>query len=135
MLPVLFEPEFDDIERKLMWVREETRSEDVDRQREIADETPQFVIDDEEDEEDTGGPSVPKSPASPASRKKQTDSSSSTQERKKHPSLAEKLIHCTIELLFCCGFTLPNAIQVENEKINYVIWYVLYTHTSLRTHI
>ncbi|PAV24382.1 hypothetical protein PNOK_0145000 [Pyrrhoderma noxium] len=122
VLPVLFEPEFDDIERKLMWVCEETRSEDVDRQREIADETPQFVIDDEEDEEDTGGPSVPKSPASPASRKKQTDSSSSTQERKKHPSLAEKLIHCTIELLFCCGFTLPNAIQVENEKINYVIW-------------
>ncbi|KAI6006026.1 high-temperature-induced dauer-formation protein-domain-containing protein [Pisolithus albus] len=38
------------------------------------------------------------------------------------PSLGEKLFGCIMDLLFCCGFTLPTKIQVDHYKINYVIW-------------
>ena len=37
------------------------------------------------------------------------------------PSLAEKLFSCTVDLLFCAGFTLPESVRgqgVEGEKIN-----------------
>ncbi|GHJ86806.1 hypothetical protein NliqN6_3208 [Naganishia liquefaciens] len=38
-------------------------------------------------------------------------------------SLAEKLFHSTIDLLFCAGFTLPEAVKGHSkDKINYVIW-------------
>ncbi|KGB74694.2 hypothetical protein CNBG_0532 [Cryptococcus deuterogattii R265] len=39
------------------------------------------------------------------------------------PSLAERLFSCTIDLLFCAGFTLPQSVsEDQNDKINYVIW-------------
>lgn len=35
------------------------------------------------------------------------------------PSLAERLFSCTIDLLFCAGFTLPQTVsEDENDKIN-----------------
>ena len=33
-------------------------------------------------------------------------------------------MNSAIDLLFCCGFTLPTKIQVDHHKINYVIWCV-----------
>ncbi|OXH42508.1 hypothetical protein J008_00023 [Cryptococcus neoformans] len=46
------------------------------------------------------------------------------QEEEYLPSLAERLFSCTIDLLFCAGFTLPESVNSEDEddKINYVIW-------------
>ncbi|KAJ9094420.1 hypothetical protein QFC21_005959 [Naganishia friedmannii] len=38
-------------------------------------------------------------------------------------SLAEQLIKCTIDLLFCAGFTIPESLKdQQGDKINYVIW-------------
>lgn len=84
------------------------------------DERPQFVIDDD-DEEDAAATG---SPLSPNTRSKSSDSSQP--QKRTAPSLAERLISCTFDLLFCCGFTLANKIQTEtdNDKINYVIWCV-----------
>lgn len=71
----------------------------------------QFVIDDEEDEED---------PSQEGSFRK----SSTTDAKPKLtlPSVAEKLFGCLVDLLFCCGFTVPTKLQVDHYKINYVIW-------------
>ena len=114
VLPVVFEPEFDAFEKNIMWKREvvgdAVSSEDA---------RPQFVIDDEEDEEEAVASG---SPLSPNTRSKSSDSSQPQQ--KTAPSLAERLISCTFDLLFCCGFTLANKIQTEDDKINYVIWCV-----------
>ncbi|WWC70472.1 uncharacterized protein I206_104423 [Kwoniella pini CBS 10737] len=40
------------------------------------------------------------------------------------PCLIERLFSCTIDLLFCAGFTVPDSVRGPNvaEKINYVIW-------------
>ncbi|GFZ44221.1 hypothetical protein JCM24511_01943 [Saitozyma sp. JCM 24511] len=41
------------------------------------------------------------------------------------PSLVDRLFSCTIDLLFCAGFTVPESVRGrdnEGEKINYVIW-------------
>ncbi|WWC61589.1 uncharacterized protein I303_104173 [Kwoniella dejecticola CBS 10117] len=40
------------------------------------------------------------------------------------PCLIERLFSCTIDLLFCAGFTVPDNVRGANvtEKINYVIW-------------
>ncbi|WWD17544.1 hypothetical protein CI109_101985 [Kwoniella shandongensis] len=40
------------------------------------------------------------------------------------PCLVDRLFSCTVDLLFCAGFTLPESVKGENvaEKINYVIW-------------
>ena len=81
----------------------------------------QFVIededeDDEEGEEEDDNPRVPKTP--------QQTGSQLAQEKPKEtlPSVAERLFSCLIDLMFCCGFTLPTKIQVDHYKINYVIW-------------
>lgn len=47
------------------------------------------------------------------------------------PSLGERLFSCIVDLLFCCGFTLPNKIQVDHYKINYVIWCAIVVLQSL----
>ncbi|WVR07282.1 hypothetical protein IAU60_004323 [Kwoniella sp. DSM 27419] len=40
------------------------------------------------------------------------------------PCLVDRLFSCTIDLLFCAGFTLPDNVKDPSlgEKINYVIW-------------
>ncbi|KAK8864156.1 hypothetical protein IAR55_001402 [Kwoniella newhampshirensis] len=40
------------------------------------------------------------------------------------PCLVDRLFSCTVDLLFCAGFTLPESVKGESisEKINYVIW-------------
>jgi len=36
--------------------------------------------------------------------------------------MAARLFSCLVDLLFCCGFTLPSKIQIDHYKINYTIW-------------
>ncbi|KAK6910396.1 hypothetical protein I203_104428 [Kwoniella mangroviensis CBS 8507] len=45
-------------------------------------------------------------------------------EKEYMPCLIERLFSCTIDLLFCAGFTVPDSVRGPNvtEKINYVIW-------------
>ncbi|KAK0459482.1 high-temperature-induced dauer-formation protein-domain-containing protein [Desarmillaria tabescens] len=98
VLPVVFEVdgEASVFELEVLWKRQQV-DEGLD------EGTPQFVIEDEDDSEDEAGTAPPK-------------------QTKTMPSLGEKLFSCIIDLLFCCGFTLPTKIQVDHHKINYVIW-------------
>ena len=108
VLPVVFELDSDlsIFEREVLWKRESVEGQD---DSEHVEQTPQFVI--EDDDED--GPSAAAAPTADPPKEKKT-----------HPALAERLFSCLIDLLFCCGFTLPSKIQVDHHKINYVIWYV-----------
>ncbi|KAG5353358.1 hypothetical protein C0989_007802 [Termitomyces sp. Mn162] len=114
VLPVVFEVdgESNTFELEVFWKREETEVEDECNINPESSETPQFVI---EDEDETDGEHDEPSP------------SKSTQPKQKQkqqlPPLGEKLFTSTIDLLFCCGFTLPTSIQVDHHKINYTIWY------------
>ncbi|KAL5529427.1 hypothetical protein ACEPAG_5412 [Sanghuangporus baumii] len=122
VLPVIFEAEFEEFERKLLWEREEAQEVGSDGQTDALDERPQFVIDDEDDD-DVSSPGPSRSPESMGDESKSPGSTAKAEVRKKiAPTLAERLINCTIDLLFCCGFTLPTQIQVDHHKINYVIW-------------
>ncbi|THH08544.1 hypothetical protein EW145_g2645 [Phellinidium pouzarii] len=118
VLPVLFEGEYGELEKRVLWEREEVGGEH-DGQSNVLDEHPQFVIDDEdEDEED-----APKLPTDFNMRTRIHGVAQNVDGKKKTlPALAEKLISFSIDLLFCCGFTLPSEIQVDHYKINYVIW-------------
>lgn len=108
VLPVIFEMETIDLEMDILWKREVDSSASV-NQDSVAEA--QFVIDDEDEE---------------AESKPEPSSSSA----KTKPPLAERLFNCIIDLLFCCGFTLPQKIQVDHYKINYVIWSVPASHPS-----
>lgn len=125
VLPVLFEGDFEVLERKVLWETEEVHAglSGISGSAGVAaaDERPQFVIEDDEDEDDPTSPARRSTPASPNSPKPETNSEPKT---KTLPPLAERLISCAIDLLFCCGFTLPKKIQVDHYKINYVIWFV-----------
>ncbi|KLO07390.1 hypothetical protein SCHPADRAFT_922914 [Schizopora paradoxa] len=117
VLPVLFENENALLEQKIMWTRDAGVEGDGSH-AEIADESSQFVIADDEDEEGNV-PVVESTSSAPPP----DDGVVQDNERKsKRPTLAERLISCAIDLLFCCGFTLPSKIQVDHHKINYVIW-------------
>jgi len=109
VLPVVFEADGESsmFELEVLWKTEEVQEENG--RGGAAGEEPQFVIEDE-DASDNETERPPKPIGSP----KQT---------KKLPSLGERLFSCIIDLLFCCGFTLPTKIQVDHHKINYVIWY------------
>ncbi|KAH8108473.1 high-temperature-induced dauer-formation protein-domain-containing protein [Phellopilus nigrolimitatus] len=121
VLPVLFETEYTELERRILWEREEVR-EDAECVR-SEDERPQFVIDDEDEDDDTSNSGQPKSPESPGNRRKSPDAAQNEERKTKTlPTLAERLISCTIDLLFCCGFTLPSKSQEDRYKINHVIW-------------
>ncbi|KAJ1311517.1 hypothetical protein OPQ81_010003 [Rhizoctonia solani] len=107
ILPVVFEGDTDHGRvEELFWKR--TPKEPSPEQAE-ADQSKQFVIDDEEDEE---GPKSPKSPISQAAPQ-QVDT---------EPSWGERLLNLVLDLLFCCGFTIPKKVQVDHHKINYMIW-------------
>lgn len=122
VLPVIFEAEFEEFERKLLWEPEEDLEGGANGRSGTLDERPQFVIDDEDDEDDASSPGPSRS-EDPGDDSRNPGSSGKSEVKKKAlPTLAERLISCTIDLLFCCGFTLPAKIQVDHHKINYVIW-------------
>ncbi|VDB97691.1 unnamed protein product [Peniophora sp. CBMAI 1063] len=106
VLPVVFELDSDlsIFEREVLWKRDVVEGQD---DSEHVEHAPQFVIeDDDEDGPPAAAPSTADAP----------------KDQKTHPALAERLFSCLIDLLFCCGFTLPAKIQVDHYKINYIIW-------------
>ncbi|KAF5370556.1 hypothetical protein D9758_001832 [Tetrapyrgos nigripes] len=108
VLPVVFDVEGESsvFELEVLWKKAEI--DDLEEGEGTASATPQFVLEDDEDEDDE---EKEQQPASPKPR------------QKKHlPSLGEKLFNAIIDLMFCCGFTLPTKIQKDHHKINYVIW-------------
>ncbi|KAF9009367.1 high-temperature-induced dauer-formation protein-domain-containing protein [Cyathus striatus] len=107
VLPVIYEVEGESyaFELELLWKKEEQEGGMTDE--------PQFVIEDEDDKDSEHGDTAPHSPLPSVPGNK----------LKRHlPSLGERLFSSLVDLLFCCGFTLPTKIQVDHYKINYVIW-------------
>jgi len=113
VLPVIFEVEGESnaFELEVLWKKVEADDEG----RPAAEETPQFVIEDDDDGSESGDATRSTSQGSESTPKP---------ENVLLPSLGEKLFNCINDLLFCCGFTLPTKIQVDHYKINYVIWCV-----------
>ena len=109
MLPVVFEidGETTQFELDVLWKKEKV--EDVP----VKDEPLQFVI---EDDDDDSGEEGDESSTPVAPKPKETKA------KKTIPSLAERLLSCLMDLLFCCGFTIPLKVQVDHYKINHVIW-------------
>ena len=101
IFPVLFELDSDVFEREVLWKQEPMPKDEG----QLPTTQSQFVIADDDEEE--------QSTPIPAEEPEKTG-----------PSLAEKLISCTLDLLFCCGFTLPSKVQVDHYKINFTIWLV-----------
>jgi hypothetical protein len=99
ILPVLFELDSEIFEREVLWKRDSLPKEES----ELPTAQSQFVIADDEDDE----------PSTPAPVEEQVQTG---------PSLVERLIACTMDLLFCCAFTLPAKVQVDHYKINFTIW-------------
>lgn len=119
VLPVVFEQESEcsRFEKEVLW--KETVVEELIAEERAQD--PQFVIEDEdEDEDEDGEPTAPSNQSTSASVNTGTT-------RKVSPSIAARLFSCLVDLLFCCGFTLPSKIQVDHYKINYTIWYAFCT--------
>ena len=110
VLPVIFELESEPsvFEREVLWKRDVVEGQ---AHREQTEQTPQFVIEDEDDDHENDGESGTSAAAQPAPTQTST-----------RPSIAERLLSCLIDLLFCCGFTLPPKLQVDHYKINYAIW-------------
>jgi len=109
VLPVVFEidGETTRFELEVLWKREEV--EDVPANNEPL----QFVI--EDDDEDSGEEGAEPS-TNNVPKPKQTNA------KKTIPSLVERLFSCLMDLLFCCGFTIPLKVQVDHHKINHIIW-------------
>ena len=114
ILPVIFEVEGESnaFELEVLWKKVEADSEN----QPPAEDTAQFVIEDDDDGSESGDATKPTSQSSESGPKPKTILL---------PSLGEKLFSCINDLLFCCGFTLPTKIQVDHYKINYVIWCAL----------
>lgn len=112
VLPVIFEVEGESnvFELEVLWKRQEVEDDSADGE---ATSNPQFVIEDDDDDDDE------------RSESPEPTTNAKPKEKKQLPSLGERLFNSIIDLLFCCGFTLPTKIQVDHYKINYVIWYVL----------
>jgi len=113
VLPVIFELESEPsvFEREVLWKRDVVEGQ---IHREQTEQIPQFVIEDEDEDNDNDGESsTPAGGPSPHPPQKQISTL---------PSIAERLLSCLVDLLFCCGFSLPPKLQVDHYKINYVIW-------------
>jgi hypothetical protein len=137
ILPVIFGLENNDIEMALLWKREtlSSTSASVGRTRSRESITtstsslsgeqsaPQFVIDDE-DELEPATPVVQRTPSN-QSHSRTSSVVDAASRQKQEPALAETLITSLIDLLFCCGFTLPAKSQVDHHKIQHIIWLVL----------
>ncbi|GLB35297.1 putative dyggve-Melchior-Clausen syndrome protein [Lyophyllum shimeji] len=115
VLPVVFEVggESNAFELEVLWKKQEVEMDEESSADPECTETSQFVIEDDGDSE--GEREVPAPPESATPKKKQ-------KQKQQLPSLGEKLFSSILDLLFCCGFTLPTSIQVDHHKINYVIW-------------
>ncbi len=111
VLPVIFELESEPsvFEKEVLWKKDLVDGQNLHEQTE---QTPQFVIEDDDDDGEGGSPTTDPSPKPPQAQATAL------------PSLAEKLFSCLVDLLFCCGFTLPSKLQVDHYKINYIIWWV-----------
>lgn len=109
VLPVIFELESEPsvFEKEVLWKKDVVDGQNL---REQTEQTPQFVIEDDDEDGEVVSPTADSLPKPP-----QTQTTAP-------PCLAEKLFSCLVDLLFCCGFTLPSKIQVDHYKINYVIW-------------
>ncbi|KAG5645827.1 hypothetical protein DXG03_005168 [Asterophora parasitica] len=114
VLPVVFEVdgESSTFEMEVLWKKQEVEVEEDSSGSAGTTEAPQFVI---EDDDDSEGEREESSPAKSPTLKQ-------NKQKKRLPPLAEKLFSSIMDLLFCCGFTLPTSIQVDHHKINYVIW-------------
>ena len=119
VLPVVFELESEPsvFEREVLWKRDVVAAEEQGGQDhcERTEQAPQFVIEDDEDENDAESATPSVAASSPQIPSKQPNTTAL-------PSIAERLFSCLVDLLFCCGFTLPAKLQVDHYKINYVIW-------------
>lgn len=110
VLPVVFEidGETTHFELEVFWKNEVEAAP-------VNDEPLQFAIEDDDDDDDSeeegAGPTAQASPKPKETKAKDTI-----------PPLAERLLGCLIDLLFCCGFTIPRKVQVDHHKINHVIW-------------
>jgi hypothetical protein len=124
ILPVVFEVDGESsvIDLELMWKKQETEDDRVAEE----DASPQFVIEDEDEDSEAGEPKAGYPDGQPSHQQNH---------KKTSPSLAEKLFSCLIDLLFCCGFTLPTRIQVDHYKINYVIWWARVQQPILIPHL
>lgn len=111
VLPVVFELEGESnvFDLEVFWKSDQVEEFEIEGNGEAVD-TPQFVIEDDDESED--GTNAPEQQAPPTPKQK----------KKKLPSLGERLFNSIIDLLFCCGFTLPAKIQKDHYKINYIIW-------------
>ncbi|KAI0831071.1 high-temperature-induced dauer-formation protein-domain-containing protein [Trametes gibbosa] len=133
VLPAVFEIESEPsrFEREVLWKRVPVRDQGQGQERpasgaagsavDEASAQAQFVIEDEDesDEDEEGGARAPKSPPRQPEQQKAAEPE---KPKDTMPSIAERLFSCLIDLMFCCGFTLPTKIQVDHYKINYVIW-------------
>ncbi|KAH9951382.1 high-temperature-induced dauer-formation protein-domain-containing protein [Amylocystis lapponica] len=110
VLPVVFELEGETsrLEMEVLLKREEVEEDVVE---EASAGGAQFVIDDEDDDE-----------IAAEGTSRTTNVPSTKKPKQTRPSVVEKLFNCLIDLLFCCGFTLPTKLQVDYHKVNYVIW-------------
>ncbi|KII88756.1 hypothetical protein PLICRDRAFT_41986 [Plicaturopsis crispa FD-325 SS-3] len=108
VFPVVFEVEGESsvFELEVLWRKQDAIEEDTSL------EASQFVIEDEDDGSDNGE----------ADSSAKASSADKPKDKKKLPSLGERLFSCITDLMFCCGFTLPTKIQVDHYKINYIIW-------------
>jgi hypothetical protein len=109
VLPAVFEidGETTRFELEVLWKKEEVEDDPADN------EPSQFVIEDDGDDSGEEG-TEPSTHAAP----KPTE----TKAKKTTPSLAERLLSCLMDSLFCCGFTVPLRAQVNHYKIKHVIW-------------
>ncbi|EIN03674.1 hypothetical protein PUNSTDRAFT_47999 [Punctularia strigosozonata HHB-11173 SS5] len=119
VFPVVFEVENETsrFEMEVLWKKEVLPYQPDDDEAPAVSSQTQFVIEDDDSDDEEGGrkagPATSSSSPPPVPPKKAP---------KTGPSLAERLFSCIIDLLFCCGFTLPTKIQHDHYKINYVIW-------------
>jgi hypothetical protein len=117
LFPVVFGFEVSGWEDALMWRREQAPTAVAGDQstasgRSSTSEAAQFVIEDEDEEDQVTTPMLARTASQQAS----------TAPQRLEPSLAEKLINTLIDLLFCCGFTLPTKVQIDHHKLQQIIW-------------
>jgi len=113
VLPVLFGLEIGPWEEEILWKKESIVPQVAqDAVPQNATE-PQFVIEDEDDDEAT-------TPMLPRTTSQQGNTTRPSP--KEGPSLAERLINTLVDLLFCCGFTMPLKSQIDHHKIQHIIW-------------
>lgn len=110
ILPVVFEAETP-FEENVLWQAQKKEVNQGPLSESVGD--PQFVIQ-EEDSDEEDNPDTPKAAAPPLGGSKE----------ELEPPLAHRLLATAIDLMFCCGFTIPKSLQVDHHKINYTIWSV-----------